>query len=252
MISFSAITVIGMVSTWALSPRFFSYFDSRLARRRLHGSLPSPPRQHASAAKVIHASAPAPKHDNRLIKLSAMTDLLARESRSGMPSVEVVLTELRPGHPDDDICKELWMSCVVNGVFVSSALDHAASLMRDMAACRADVAVAASQARLSARMLSPFLYSCRSHSELCLIALAGRGFFVSSINHSHNKQVSCQYSSITYVCHYAPDRPLLLLVNCGNTAPQPEPRWHNTSTPGTHLMNLSMRSSTIWVQMAPT
>jgi tight adherence protein B len=159
MISFSAITVIGMVSTWALSPRFFSYFDSRLARRRLHGSLPSPPRQHASAAKVIHASAPAPKHDNRLIKLSAMTDLLARESRSGMPSVEVVLTELRPGHPDDDICKELWMSCVVNGVFVSSALDHAASLMRDMAACRADVAVAASQARLSARMLSsmPFV-----------------------------------------------------------------------------------------------
>jgi tight adherence protein B len=159
MIRFTAITIIGLVSTWALSPRCFAYFDSRHARQRLHGPQAGPSRQHASATKVTQTSALPREHNNRLVKLSAMTDLLARESRNAMPSVEMALAELHPRHPDDVMCRDLWLSCVVNGVFVSSALDHVASLMRDMAACRADVAVAASQARLSARMLSsmPFV-----------------------------------------------------------------------------------------------
>jgi len=48
---------------------------------------------------------------------------------------------------------------MVHGNFVPSALDHASSVLRDHAACKAELAVAASQAQLSARLLSilPFI-----------------------------------------------------------------------------------------------
>jgi tight adherence protein B len=48
---------------------------------------------------------------------------------------------------------------MVHGNFVSSALDHASAVLRDRAECSAELAVAASQAQLSARLLSalPFV-----------------------------------------------------------------------------------------------
>ena len=48
---------------------------------------------------------------------------------------------------------------MVHGNFVPSALDHASGVLRDHAACSAELAVAASQAQLSARLLStlPFV-----------------------------------------------------------------------------------------------
>jgi tight adherence protein B len=154
MTRFAVVAIISVVCTWALAPRCFTYFDAREVRRRLHGSRKTPPHQSISDP-IAGSAAPSVATDtSRLLQLSHMVDSLARASRTGMPSIEAALSELEPHHPDDVLCKDLLLSTVVNGVLVSSALDHVASLLRDLAACRADVAVAASQARLSARMLT--------------------------------------------------------------------------------------------------
>ena len=60
---------------------------------------------------------------------------------------------------NDTQCLSLLESAMVHGNFVPSALDHASSVLRDRAACSAELAVAASQAQLSARLLSmlPFV-----------------------------------------------------------------------------------------------
>ena len=60
---------------------------------------------------------------------------------------------------NDTQCLSLLESAMVQGNFVPSALDHASSVLRDRAACSAELAVAASQAQLSARLLSmlPFV-----------------------------------------------------------------------------------------------
>ena len=60
---------------------------------------------------------------------------------------------------NDAQCLSLLESAMVHGNFVPSALDHASSVLRDRAACSAELAVAASQAQLSARLLSmlPFV-----------------------------------------------------------------------------------------------
>ena len=60
---------------------------------------------------------------------------------------------------NDEQCLSLLESAMVHGNFVPSALDHASSVLRDRAACSAELAVAASQAQLSARLLSmlPFV-----------------------------------------------------------------------------------------------
>lgn len=154
MTRFAVVTIVSAVITWALAPRCFTYFDSREVRRRLHGSRKTPPRQPKPDQNAVSAASSVITESSRLLYLSHMADSLARASRSGMPSIEAALSELQPYHPDDVLYKDLLLSTVVNGVFVPSALDHVASLLRDMAACRADVAVAASQARLSARMLT--------------------------------------------------------------------------------------------------
>ena len=154
MTRFAVITIVSAAVTWAFAPRCFSYFDTREVRRRLHGSRKTPRRQPMSGQVAVSTAPSVTTESSRLLHLSHMADSLARASRTGMPSIEATLSELQPHHPDDALYKDLLLSTVVNGVFVSSALDHVASLLRDMAACRADVAVAASQARLSARMLT--------------------------------------------------------------------------------------------------
>ena len=154
MTRFAVVTIVSTAVTWVLAPRCFSYFDTREVRRRLHGSRKTPRRQPMSDQVAVSTTPSVTTESSRLLHLSHMADSLARASRTGMPSIEASLSELQPHHPDDALYKDLLLSTVVNGVFVSSALDHVASLLRDMAACRADVAVAASQARLSARMLT--------------------------------------------------------------------------------------------------
>jgi tight adherence protein B len=79
-----------------------------------------------------------------------------------MRSCESALATARESaQPDsnDAQCISLLQSAMVHGNFVPSALDHASSVLRDHAACNAELAVAASQAQLSARLLSalPFL-----------------------------------------------------------------------------------------------
>lgn len=154
MTRFAVIACVSAVITWAFAPRCFTYFDTREARRRLHGSRKTPRRQPIPDQNSVSTVPSVTTDSTRLLQLSHKADSLARASRTGMPSIETALSELQPHHPDDALYRDLLLSTVVNGVFVSTALDHVASLLRDIAACRADVAVAASQARLSARMLT--------------------------------------------------------------------------------------------------
>jgi tight adherence protein B len=79
-----------------------------------------------------------------------------------MRSCESALATARESaQPDsnDAQCISLLQSAMVHGNFVPSALDHGSSVLRDHAACNAELAVAASQAQLSAQLLSalPFL-----------------------------------------------------------------------------------------------
>lgn len=250
MISFFVFTTVCAVCIWALAPRCFRFFDTREARRRLHGSSAAlsqqpPPIDH----RAINTTSAFPD-GSRLLQLSAIAESLARASRTAMPSVEAALSELHPQHPDDAVCKDLLMSTVVNGVFVSSALDHAASLMRDMAACRADVAVAATQARLSARMLTymphvalflgiAFSNNFRSHlltlpvllPIACGIALNRIGWaWILRLIHRSLTQQATELSVLTdHLC---------VSLRAGHTLPHSCELWESTSPSGSDVARL--------------
>lgn len=250
VISFFVFISVCAVCTWAIAPRCFRFFDTREARRRLHGSSAAVSPQ---SLPLDHTANHAPSDvsdGSRLLQLSALAESLARASRTAMPSVEAALSELQPQHPDDAVCKDLLMSTVVNGVFVSSALDHVASLLRDMAACRADVAVAASQARLSARMLTymPFIalflgvaFSNNFRSHLftlpvllpiaCGIALnrAGWAWILRLINRSLTQQASELAVLTDHLC---------VSLRAGHTLPHSCELWENTSPTGTDVARL--------------
>ena len=88
--------------------------------------------------------------------------LLLHDKVAAMQSCVSALAIARESaQPDsnDARCLSLIESAMVHGNFVPSALDHASSVLRDRAACNAELAVAASQAQLSARLLSalPFV-----------------------------------------------------------------------------------------------
>ena len=81
---------------------------------------------------------------------------------ASLQSCESALATVRESvesHSNDAQCLSLLESTMVHGNFVPSALDHASSVLRDQAACSAELAVAASHAQLSARLLSslPFV-----------------------------------------------------------------------------------------------
>jgi tight adherence protein B len=71
-----------------------------------------------------------------------------------MPHIDKIFADLNPHHADDALVRDLLLSCIVDGVFIPAALDHCAAILRDMSGCHADVAVAAAQATLSARILT--------------------------------------------------------------------------------------------------
>jgi len=173
---------------WFSTPRVFRLLDVFEMQRHLHSD--------DFTREVAQSSHPSSRHQQRATSpvhdFAALCESLARTTRSGTAPHDALLASLRQhqfqhqcwlillddvtamqscesalatahesAQPDsnDAQCISLLRSAMVHGNFVPSALDHASSVLRDRAACRAELAVAASQAQLSARLLSalPFL-----------------------------------------------------------------------------------------------
>ena len=188
MIELLAGSSIALVLIWFSAPRFFHLFDVSEMQRRLHSD--------DFIREVAKSSHPSSRHQQREsspeLDFAALCESLARTTRSGTAPHDALLTSLQrhpfqhpcwlvllddvtamrscesalatareSAQPDsnDAQCISLLQSAMVHGNFVPSALDHASSVLRDHAACNAELAVAASQAQLSARLLSalPFL-----------------------------------------------------------------------------------------------
>jgi tight adherence protein B len=181
-------TFIAALLVWYTTPRFFRFLDVSETQRRLHGS-------HLVSENVqssLALSRPIQKDTSQVIDFAALCESLSRATRSGAAPHDAVLAGLQrqqlhhpcwsalrndvaslkscenalaiaresvEAHSNEAQCLSLLESAMVHGNFVPSALDHASSVLRDRAACSAELAVAASQSQLSARLLStlPFV-----------------------------------------------------------------------------------------------
>jgi len=188
MIELLAGSSIALVLIWFSAPRFFHLFDVSEMQRRLHSDDFI-----REVAKSSHPSSGQQHSENSaVLDFSTFCESLARATRSGTAPHDALLTSLQrhpfqhpcwlvllddvtamrscesalatareSAQPDsnDAQCISLLQSAMVHGNFVPSALDHGSSVLRDHAACNAELAVAASQAQLSAQLLSalPFL-----------------------------------------------------------------------------------------------
>ena len=188
MIDLLAGAFIAVLLVWYTTPRFFRFLDVSETQRRLHGSHLVSENVQSSPA----LSRPIQKDTSQVIDFAALCESLARATRSGAAPHDAVLAGLQrnqlhhpcwsalrndvaslkscenalaiaresvEAHSNEAQCLSLLESAMVHGNFVPSALDHASSVLRDRAACSAELAVAASQSQLSARLLSalPFV-----------------------------------------------------------------------------------------------
>jgi tight adherence protein B len=188
MIDLLAGTSMALVLIWFSTPRFFHLSDVFEMQRRLRGD--------DFIREVAKSSHPSSGRQQRVVSpdldFATLCDSLARATRSGTAPHDALLASLHhhqfqypcwlvlldditamrscdsslatahesaQPHSNDAQCLSLLQSAMVHGNFVPSALDHASSVLRDHAACKAELAVAASQAQLSARLLSmlPFV-----------------------------------------------------------------------------------------------
>lgn len=170
------------------TPRFFRLVDVLEMQRRLHAA--------DLMTQDAKPSLALPRHlrtvISPLLDFATLCESLARATRSGASPHDALLVSLQrhqfhhlcwsalfddvaalqscdsslataresvEPRSNDAQCLSLLESAMVHGNFVPSALDHASSVLRDRAACSAELAVAASQAQLSARLLSmlPFV-----------------------------------------------------------------------------------------------
>ncbi|PHX70924.1 MAG: hypothetical protein CK521_05995 [Acidimicrobium sp.] len=179
---------IAVLLTWCMTPRFFRFLDVVEMQRRLHGShLVSKNVQSPSSLPALQQ-----KDKSQEVEFASLCDSLARATRSGAAPHDAILASLQrhqfhhpcwsalltdmaslqscetalatardsvDSHSNDAQCLSLLESTMLHGNFVPSALDHASSVLRDQAACSAELMVAASHAQLSARLLSslPFV-----------------------------------------------------------------------------------------------
>ncbi len=170
------------------TPRFFRLVDVLEIQRRLHAADLMTENAKPSLALPRHL----PTVISPMLDFTTLCESLARATRSGESPHDALLVSLQrhpfqhpcwlvllddvtamhpcdsalataresaQPHSNDAQCLSLLQSAMVHGNFVPSALDHASSVLRDRAACSAELAVAASQAQLSARLLSilPFI-----------------------------------------------------------------------------------------------
>ena len=176
---------LGCALFWFGAPRVFTVFDRRMARGRLVSNAPSrivvrPPRSAASSAPASSTHA-----GDQTLLLASLCDSVARSVRSGQSMHEAVRRAIDTVHPrsepwlnlrrdlgndqplretlaravstasgDDQVCLRLLTSSFVGGVPVAAAIDHAASVLREIAQCRGDLAVAVAHTRFSVRILT--------------------------------------------------------------------------------------------------
>lgn len=208
--------VLPAVTTWWMAPRVFILADRKVARRHLSSSLPhsraASVRRTVSRPVSIRTESGSVRQSaahERLISLSSMCDAIARALKSGRSAHQALadaiggrapvsphwdevrrlllagdsmsrsldhVTRSPTVSPDDRLCAELLSAAVVGPTPVAAGVEHAAAVLRDVAASRADLAVATSQARLSALILT----------VLPLVVLAG-GFLT---NHAFRASVA--------------------------------------------------------------
>jgi tight adherence protein B len=188
MIDLLAGSSFALSLVWFATPRVFQLVDVFEMQRRLHGADRITEDVKPSLVLVRHQQ----KDGSTMLDLASLCDSLARVTRSGASPHDALLTSLQrhqfrnpcwlilydnvaamqschdamataressQPHSNDAECLSLLESAMVHGNFVPSALDHASSVLRDRAACSTELAVAASQAQLSAQLLSalPFV-----------------------------------------------------------------------------------------------
>jgi len=188
MVDLLAGSSMAIALIYFVAPRFFRLLDVLEMQRRLHAADLMTEDAKPSLALPSHLRTVI----SPMLDFATLCESLARATRSGASPHDALLVSLQRHqfhHPcwsalfddvaalqscdsslataresveprsNDAQCLSLLESAMVHGNFVPSALDHASSVLRDRAACSAELAVAASQAQLSARLLSmlPFV-----------------------------------------------------------------------------------------------
>ena len=176
---------------WWSTPRLFRMADARLAEHNISALSGVD----GVVARRFHLKTPARStSQSALVELASLCDSLARATRGGSSPSQAMNESLqqhnligshwnvlRPeehliatfsdniasalqcavaAEADDDArCLTLISLALIHNNLVPAALDHASVVLRDIAECRNDLTVAATQARLSARMLTalPFV-----------------------------------------------------------------------------------------------
>ena len=188
MIDLLAGSSVAIALVYFVTPRFFFLVDVLEMQRRLHSTdlITEDMKPSHTLPKQLRTNI------SPVLDFAALSESLARATRSGASPHDALLASLQRHqfhHPcwsalfddvaalqscdsslataresveprsNDAQCLSLLESAMLHGNFVPSALDHASSVLRDRAACSAELAVAASQAQLSAHLLSrlPFL-----------------------------------------------------------------------------------------------
>lgn len=161
--------------SWSFAPRFFRLCDAQLVRQRFKSEhrdhtqvVQRPPKNRQSGSTTNFLS---PRHFNELARLTRAhfppldailkiaTDapsetrrLFLNESghHSSIESVVQELSRERTG----DFSSHLLLASMSDGVFIPSALDEAARLLREQQRTQGDLEIAAAQARLTMKVLT--------------------------------------------------------------------------------------------------
>jgi tight adherence protein B len=286
---------LAFVMVWWSIPRFFRVADARLARLNiatLHHHMP------ISSEHFVVETPTVDSTRSTLAELASLCDSLARATRGGAsPSVamsnsverhrltgahwsqllrgeasleqfsETVSAALQQAHhnhaEDDARCLSLIALAIIDNNLVPSALDHASVVLRESAACRQDMMVAASQARLSARMLTalPFLLSGAAfvistsfRSSLTspavvvclLLGLAlnrvGWRWISRHISAALSEQPSLGESLADHLC---------VSLRAGLTISQACERWNNTCRVGTQVARSLQNGDSLGTSLKP-
>jgi tight adherence protein B len=292
MIDLLAGTSMALVLIWFSTPRFFHLFDVFEMQRRLHSD--------ESIREVAKSSHPSSGQQQRVVSsdldFATLCDSLARATRSGTDPHDALLASLHhhqfqhacwlvlldevtamqscdralanafestQPHSNDAQCLSLLQSSMVHGNFVPSALDHASSVLRDHAACKAELAVAASQAQLSARLLSmlpfvllggAFLVSSQFRSSLWSPIVLGPLLIGVVLNRIGWRWIT---SLIARAVHDQPDvigqltEHLCVSLRTGLTMTLACERWRSVSPVGTSVADLISGGVPLEVALLP-
>ena len=269
-------TALFVILMWWSAPRIFRLADTRLARQIVFVHVQT----NDVGSRLPYSQRSDRGSDNLLlVELAAMCDSLARATRGGASPSEAmrtcvqrhglvgehwiivtrddnVLTRFSDNvaaalqHAnntlahDDARCLSLISLSTIHDNLVPAALDHASQVLRDCSSCRNDMMVAASQARLSARMLTalPFVLCAgavaMSHSFRSSL-LGGPVLFFLVLGLILNR-IGWRWIS-RHIAHSISDQPsdtelltdhLCVSLRAGLTIAQACERWSNTSPIG--------------------